>query len=88
MIVAKIKFHYVTHKGDYYGFRDNGIIIRNGVIYRDDPARIGLAFYLDGTMMPYDETQTSAQELLDAGVWNTLSFGPSFCTLLKDRLGE
>ena len=59
--------------GDYYGFRDDGIIIRNGVIYRDVPARTGLAFYLDGTMKVYDETQTSAQELLDAGVWNTLS---------------
>ncbi len=63
--------------GDYYGFRTDGIVIRNGVIYRDEPARIGLAFYLDGSMKIYDETQTSAQELLDEGVWNTLSFGPA-----------
>ena len=63
--------------GDYYGFRGDGIIIRNGVIYRDEPARTGLAFYRDGTIRIYDETQTSAQELLDAGVWNTLSFGPA-----------
>ena len=63
--------------GDYYGFRDDGIVIRNGVIYRDIPARIGLAFYRDGTMKVYDETTTSAQALLDEGVWNTLSFGPA-----------
>jgi len=63
--------------GDYYGFRSDGIVIRNGVIYRDIPARIGLAFYRDGTMKIYDETQTSAQQLLDEGVWNTLSFGPA-----------
>jgi exopolysaccharide biosynthesis protein len=63
--------------GDYYGFRDDGIVIRNGVIYRDVPARTGLAFYRDGSLRVYDETQTSAQELLDAGVWNTLSFGPA-----------
>lgn len=63
--------------GDYYGFRDTGIVIRNGVIYRDIPARAGLAFYLDGTMQVYDETQTTAQQLVDAGVWNTLSFGPA-----------
>lgn len=63
--------------GDYYGFRDDGIIIRNGVIYRDDPARIGLAFYTDGSMQVYDETRTSAAELLANGVWNTLSFGPA-----------
>jgi exopolysaccharide biosynthesis protein len=63
--------------GDYYGFRSDGIVIRNGVIYRDAPARIGLAFYKDGSMKIYDETQTSAQKLLDEGVWNTLSFGPA-----------
>jgi exopolysaccharide biosynthesis protein len=63
--------------GDYYGFRTDGIVIRNGIIYRDQPARTGLAFYLDGSMRIYDETQTNAQELLDAGVWNTLSFGPA-----------
>jgi exopolysaccharide biosynthesis protein len=63
--------------GDYYGFRTDGIVIRNGVIYREVPARMGLAFYKDGTMKIYDETQTSAQALLDAGVWNTLSFGPA-----------
>jgi exopolysaccharide biosynthesis protein len=63
--------------GDYYGFRDDGILIRNGIIYRDQPARTGLAFYLDGSMAVYDETETSAGELLAAGVWNTLSFGPA-----------
>ncbi len=63
--------------GDYYGFRDDGIVIRNGVVYRDKPARTGLAIYKDGSMKVYDETQTSAQELLDDGVWNTLSFGPA-----------
>ncbi len=63
--------------GDYYGFRDTGIEIRNGVIYRDSGAREGLAFYLDGTVKVYDETATTAQALLDAGVWNTLSFGPA-----------
>lgn len=63
--------------GDYYGFRTDGIEIRNGVIYRDAGTRMGLAFYTDGSMKIYDETQTSAQDLLDEGVWNTLSFGPA-----------
>jgi len=63
--------------GDYYGFREDGIIIRNGVIYRDVPTRIGLAFYKDGSMKIYDETQASAQQLIEDGVWNTLSFGPA-----------
>lgn len=63
--------------GDYYGFRDTGIVIRNGVVYRDEGAREGLAFYADGTVQVVDETETSAEELLADGVWNTLSFGPA-----------
>ena len=63
--------------GDYYGFRETGIVIRNGVVYRDEGAREGLAFYLDGTVAAYDETTTTADELVAAGVWNTLSFGPA-----------
>jgi exopolysaccharide biosynthesis protein len=63
--------------GDYYGFRSDGIVIRNGVIYRDVPVRTGLAFYRDGSMKIYDETQTTAEKLLAEGVWNTLSFGPA-----------
>jgi exopolysaccharide biosynthesis protein len=63
--------------GDYYGFRDSGMLIRNGVIYRDKGARSGLAMYQDGTLRIYDEKATTAAELLKAGVWNTLSFGPA-----------
>jgi len=63
--------------GDYYGFRDTGIVIRNGVVYRDEGAREGLAFYRDGTVKVYDETTTTADELVADGVWNTLSFGPA-----------
>ncbi|MEV6300503.1 phosphodiester glycosidase family protein [Actinoplanes sp. NPDC051861] len=62
--------------GDYYGFRDTGIVIRNGVMFRDAGARQGLAFYADGSVKLYDETAVSAGELLADGVWNTLSFGP------------
>ncbi|PPF71065.1 exopolysaccharide biosynthesis protein [Clavibacter michiganensis] len=63
--------------GDYYGFRDTGIVIRNGVAFRDAGAREGLAFYRDGHAEVYDETATSADALVAAGVWNTLSFGPA-----------
>ncbi len=63
--------------GDYYGFRTTGIEIRNGVVYRDDGAREGLAFYTDGHVEVYDETATTAEELVAAGVWNTISFGPA-----------
>ncbi|MDB2151139.1 phosphodiester glycosidase family protein [Clostridium butyricum] len=63
--------------GDYYGFREDGIIIRNGTLYRDTPTRNGLAFFNDGTINIYDETATNGNDLLVQGVTNTFSFGPS-----------
>ncbi len=63
--------------GDYYGFRTDGIIIRDGVLYRDAPARTGLAIYADGHMESYNEADTTGKALLRAGVWNTYSFGPA-----------
>lgn len=66
--------------GDYYGFRDDGIIIRNGVLYRNEPARTGLAIYKDGSMKIYDETATDGETLVKQGVWQTLSFGPALLT--------
>ncbi|MCP1135191.1 phosphodiester glycosidase family protein [Paenibacillus polysaccharolyticus] len=62
--------------GDYYGFRDDGVIIRNGVVYRDSPTRDALALFNDGTIKTYDENEISSSELLAQGVTNTLSFGP------------
>jgi exopolysaccharide biosynthesis protein len=62
--------------GDYYGYRRSGFLIRNGVVYRDVPARQGMAFYRDGTAKLYDEKSTTTDKLLADGVWNTLSFGP------------
>jgi len=62
--------------GDYYGFRSNGVEIRNGVVYRDEPARTGLAVYKNGEIDSYDETEVSTSELLADGVVQTFSFGP------------
>ena len=62
--------------GDYYGFRDTGIVIRNGTVYRSSGARQGLAFHRDGTMRLYDEKTADAGQLVRSGVWQTLSFGP------------
>lgn len=63
--------------GDYYGFRSDGVIIRNGTLYRNQPARTGLALYADGTLKSYDENSVSAESLLKSGVLQTLSFGPA-----------
>lgn len=62
--------------GDYYGWRSDGVEIRNGELFRNEPTRLGLGIFEDGYMRCFDETQVSAQELLDQKVWNTFSFGP------------
>ncbi|KRE97729.1 exopolysaccharide biosynthesis protein [Paenibacillus sp. Soil766] len=67
--------------GDYYGFRNDGVIIRGGTVYRDDPARDGLALLRDGTLLSYNEEELSSDDLLSKGTTNTFSFGP---TLVKD----
>ncbi|SFA92261.1 Exopolysaccharide biosynthesis protein [Cohnella sp. OV330] len=63
--------------GDYYGFRNDGVVIRNGTLYRDEPAREGLALLSNGTMKSYDEEEESSSDLLAEGVTNTFSFGPA-----------
>jgi len=62
--------------GDYYGFRSDGLLIRNGVLYRDEPARVGAALFEDGTMQTFDETEVASSSLLASGALHTLSFGP------------
>lgn len=63
--------------GDFYGYRSDGIVIRNGVLYRDVPSdRECLVLYQDGTAGIVKESDTSGQALLDAGAWNVFSFGP------------
>jgi hypothetical protein len=60
-VIAEQAGAVLAINGDYYGFRETGIEIRNGIIYRDAGARQGLAFYQDGSMKLYDETATNAK---------------------------
>lgn len=67
--------------GDYYGANKRGYVIKNGVLYRDT-VRQGdntqdLAIYADGSFAVIDETEISAQELIDSGVVQLFAFGPA-----------
>jgi exopolysaccharide biosynthesis protein len=75
--IAEANDAMLAINGDYCTARSTGVIIRNGVLYQNAPARMGLAIYEDGTMRVYDETEVSAEQLLADGVWNTFSFGPA-----------
>ena len=76
--------------GDYYGANDKGYVIRNGVIYRtsqrptDDHRRKyfdDLAILWDGTLIPFDEQETSIADLRSMGAVQVFGFGP---TLIRD----
>ena len=68
--------------GDFYGARERGYVVRNGVLYRDTPSNADvLCIYTDGRMEIVDPQEKSAQELLDNGAWQVFSFGPG---LLED----
>ena len=65
--------------GDYYGFRTEGFVIRNGVLYRDT-ARSGsneaLVINADGSFDISEESSSNAQALYDEGALQIFSFGP------------
>ncbi len=65
--------------GDYYGAQESGYVIRNGVIYRDTASdgQEDLVIYQDGSFDIIQEDEITAQELLDNGVQQVLSFGPA-----------
>lgn len=74
--------------GDYYGFRTDGIVIRNGILYRDEPAnRECLVMYRDGTVSVMQEGSVSGEKLVKEGAWNVFSFGPVLVEDGKIRAG-
>lgn len=68
--------------GDYYGAQEAGYVIRGGVLYRDtaQEGQEDLVLYKDGTMGIISEDQVSAEELLEDGAKEVLSFGPALIT--------
>lgn len=78
--IAKENNAIFAINGDFYGFRDSGPVIRNGVLYRSNK-RSGsngvLAVYNDGSFVTMKEENVDSQNLLDSGVLQLFSFGPT-----------
>ena len=63
--------------GDFYGAREKGIVIRNGVLYRDSASDEEiLVIYADGSFEILSGTEKSGEELLADGARQAFSFGP------------
>lgn len=64
---------------DFYSHNSLGVVIRNGVMYRDTwaPDLQVLVIFRDGTMKVYrTEAEFNTKEVMDAGAWQAFTFGP------------
>lgn len=65
--------------GDYYGARNTGYVIRDGVLYRSTSAgdQEDLVIWSDGSFSIINESEVTAEELVEQGAMEVLSFGPA-----------
>lgn len=68
--------------GDYYGAQEKGYVLRNGVLYRNtaEKGQEDLVIYEDGSFEIIVEDEITAEELLEKGAVQILSFGPALIT--------
>lgn len=62
--------------GDYFSYRDNGVIMRSGKVLLDEPRRDGMAITEYGEMVVYAESQQTVDFLINSRAVNSFSFGP------------
>ena len=63
--------------GDYYGARQSGYVIRNGVVYRSQGSNgEDMVISKDGTLSFISESDTTTDSLIQKQAWQVLSFGP------------
>ena len=64
--------------GDFYGNSESGIVIRNGVEYRNNSTNADICvLFKDGTIKTYSPTEFNSQEVIKQGAWQAWCFGPS-----------
>ena len=83
--MARIGNALVAVNGDYYGNTSEGVVIRNGVIYRANPTNCDVCvLYYDGTMKVMPGSSFTVEDAISDGAWQAWTFGPA----LLDGNGE
>ena len=74
--------------GDYYGFREKGYVLRNGVLY--DPERTFrdynsdiLVINNDGSFDIRKEYKQTSTSIYEEGAWQVFCFGPGLLLMKK-----
>ena len=71
--------------GDTYGNQDTGIVIRNGVVHRQEKSTFDVCvLYYDGTMRTFSPEAFSLEQAIADGAYQAWTFGP----LLLDEHGD
>lgn len=77
----------VAINGDYYAWKSNkGLVIRNGVVYREsiDRRQDLCVLYSDGVIETYAPDDADIEQIISRGAYQSWSFGPS----LLDETGQ
>lgn len=78
--IAKESQAIFAINGDFYGFRDYGYVVRNGVVYRDTSGDTqDLVIDAEGNLSIINESEVSLSDLTnaDTAISQVLSFGPA-----------
>ena len=62
--------------GDYYSARQEGTVLRNGVLYRDHLFGDVGVLYWDGTFETYNEMEYNLDSIMARGAYQIWNFGP------------
>ena len=62
--------------GDYYGVESSGVVIRNGVLYRDHANADVLVLYTNGIMKAFAADEFDADVEMQNGAYQAWNFGP------------
>ncbi len=76
--MAELNNALLAVNGDYYGNTSEGVVIRNGVIYRANPTNCDVCvLYYDGSMRVMPGASFSVEDAIADGAWQAWTFGPA-----------
>jgi len=76
--MAVLNHALLAVNGDYYGNTNEGVVIRNGVVYRANSTNCDVCvLYYDGTMRVMPGASFSVEDAIAQGAWQAWTFGPA-----------
>ncbi len=68
----------IAVNGDFYGNGEDGVVIRNGVLYRSDTNDADICvLFTNGEMKTYSPEEFNCDDVILQGAWQAWTFGPA-----------